>query len=203
MKITPKRPPAPKARPQMKITPKVEPEPATVLQVEHNGFTAWCDGVRTVGHGGAIVFLSIYGVQSAVRSIWSHLVGGKSYAGLEIGGLRACAPNDVSYSAIRSLLGPQYLHLVMVHPEATSVVSPFAKGFYVLGEAPASKFWGRFSRQCQTPMRQSWRELVWALGLAAGLIQPLSGFGLPAAYVSTDEKWNEVIAAAIKGGGLK
>lgn len=166
-----------------------------MIALEHRGFKVWCDGYRASNHH--LVFLSLFGPQSAVRALWADAVGEKRPA-ITIGDKYLSLESE-KYTSIRSMLDEHNLHLVVVHPQATSLVSPFAKMFVVLSENPAEQYWPRFSRMCSVPMRQTWRESVWRIGTERKLITSLEGIGPVQAYrIETNtEKWATAIRESI------
>lgn len=179
---------------------------ALFLPLSKGGFDVWCDSYRTsrgiTAYGGHLVFLSMFGTETAVRATWAAFVNQKRPS-LELGG-DFVSLDEVRYTTLRRLLAPHRLHLVMIHPDATSVVNPFGKFFYLLGERPIEQFWARFNRMCQVPLRTQWREQVWAIGLRTQLIRPLVGIGLQGFHVTTEtDGWAKVVQDSIQTGELK
>lgn len=181
------------------------PEPGAILKVQCGGFTVWCDGFRTTGeYTASLVFLSMFGTQTAVRAVWATLAGKKRNTSIDIGGEHVKLDEQARYSTMRSLLSPQCVHIVLVHPFATSMVSPFSLSYYLLSDTPEEQFWPRFNRMCQVPMRHSWRQAIWELGLKLKMIRPMFGIGLPGYVVDVDsEEWTKAVTAAVKAGELK
>ncbi len=193
-RAAPPQPPPPEPEPDPNV------EPPTLVKLDTDGFEVWCDGVRALSN--RLVFLSVFGVQTSVRSFWARLVE-KRNASVQVGDSSLYLDGEVRYLTLRSLLAPQYLHMVCMHPSATSVVSPFADRFYLIGDDPAARFWPRFTRMCQVPMRPTWREAIWALGVKEKLIEPLSGFGIEGHMVQTgSDGWADHVKKAIKKGRL-
>lgn len=182
----------------------LDDEPVALTKVTCEGFTVWCDGYRV--SGSMLVYLSIFGVQTAVRAMWARLAS-KDRRFVQIGAEHVSL-GDERYAMIRSPLEQQYLHVVLMHPDATTLINPFAKGFFVVSEHPEVQFWTRFNRMCQVPVRQSWRDEVWKLGIEKNLITVLDGIGPHLGYFInvTAELiggWSQVIREAIEKGRLK
>lgn len=183
-------------------TPDPVPDLPAVVSVEMGGYQAWCDGYRS--SGGCLTYLSIFGVQSNVRALWARMVGSSrshNYLGVQGDFLRC--EDGVRYLSFRSVLSKQMAHIVILHPDATAKVSPFSGRFDLVSLDPVAQYWERFTRMCCVPFRDSWRERVWELGLAAGLIEPMQGFGPFSGYtISTGAEWEGVMEKAIQAGEL-
>lgn len=172
-----------------------------IVRIRQNGMDVWCDGVRASNR--KLVFLSIFGIQAGVRSVWAHLVE-QGYSSIEVAGEWISTDRDYKYATLKSLISKQCLHMVMMHPNATSIVNPFGQFFYALGEHPELQFWARFNRMCVIPVRQEWRDKVWELGIENKLIMRLTGLGPIDGYsVDTGEDWAKIIKQAVQKGDLK
>lgn len=172
-----------------------------MIAIERNGLQAWCDGYRTLAS--KVVFFSMFGDVNAVRGIWANLLKDRrKYTALPLDGVYATLAEGVKYVSLRRPLGHQQLHLVMLHPDATPQITPFSKAFCLVGSDPATQFWPRFNRMCPVPMRPSWRDEVWKLGLEHEKIEELDGFGLPGCAVHADASWAEIVGKAVKEGRL-
>lgn len=173
-----------------------------MIPIERNGLRAWCDGYRLTSNNIA-VFFSLFGDVNAVRGIWANLMKyRRKHTTLPIDGVHAGLAEGVKYVTLRQPLGHQQLHLVMVHPDATTQLTPFAKNFFLVGADLAVQFWGRFNRLCPIPMRAAWRDEIWKLGVERGLISELDGIGLPACGVRADAAWQPIVSEAVKAGRL-
>ena len=178
-----------------------------MIKIEHKKLVCYADGLRTTSGRARLVFLSLFGARNAVRAFWASIVGDsrRKYRYVDLGHNVSCSlDNEVKYVTLQSpLAGHARLHLVMLHPDATTQASPFAPGFMLVGTDPARRFWPRFTRMCPVPMRPAWREDVWKLGLAHGAIKPLDGFGVPGYDVATDaDTWTPLVQGALAFGGL-
>jgi hypothetical protein len=180
------------------VTPVAPQEVDTLVKISHRGFTFWCDGFRA--HGGTLIFISMFGVQASVRAAWAHIVR-QSRPSIEIGP-ETVSLADLRYQTIRTLIDHQYAHFVVIHPDATSMVSPFNERFFLVGERPEVQYWTRFNRMCQVPVRDSWRAELWALGLENKLILPLDGMGLMKGYrvETTSAEWSAVVSEGVRTG---
>ena len=101
------------------------------------------------------------------------------------------------------MIGPQEMHIVVVHNIATTRAAPCGKQFYVVSEDPAASYWPRFNRMCDVPLRSGWRAQVWDIGVRAKLIEPLSGHGHMSGHsVKLGEEWRAVVGDAVRSGEL-
>lgn len=171
-----------------------------MLRVDHNGFEVWCDGLRV--SGSQLVFLSLFGTQTAVRAVWADLVKERR-GGIMVGATYARLQDEDRYHTFRSMLAKQWLHTIVLHTDATTLVSPFRSSFYLVGDEPTTQYWPRFNRMCSTPMRLEWRDEVWKIGREKDLIQPLGGFGALGGFqVNVGNEWNKAIQEAVLAGRL-
>ena len=171
-----------------------------MIPLEHNGLRAWCDGYRV--QNSLAIFFSMFGNVNAVRGIWASLMTDRrKHTPLPVSQYVVHA-EGVRYASLRRPCGHQQLHLIMLHPEATTQIAPFAKRFYLVGANPAVQFWPRFNRLCPVPMRAAWRDEIWRLGLEHEKIEELDGIGVLAYTVVADESWAEIVCAAVKEGRL-
>lgn len=178
-----------------------------IATVTDQGVSCWSDGYRSAGYRG-LVYLSLFGNRNAVRAIWARMLTDRGM-GPQMG------PDDyvsgcqkgVKYVSLQTMLSHQIQHLVIVHPEATQQLSPFAKSFYVASETPETDFFGRLNRLCSVPFRPEWAPILFERGLAAepyALIYPLKGFGIPAYQVdASPDGWRDLVVAAAKEGVLR
>lgn len=179
-------------------------------RIKHEGISCWTDSLRVSSndrYSTSLVFLSLFGPRNAVRALWARLFDERS-GGLVLDDSPAeyrCGyylMKGVKYISLSAPLGKQTLHQVVIHPEATHQVSPFLGHFYQVGPSPEERYFARLNRACPVPFRSSWREPLWRLGLQAGLIQALGGFGLPGYRVDTTDAWAGVVKSAIEKGEL-
>lgn len=181
-----------------------------MLRVEHKGFECWSDGFRA--QGADLVFISLFGNRNAVRAVWASLLaehGRKGYregVSLGVGGRygdeRFSLARGVDYTTVSHPLDDRQVHVVLVHPGATTKVSPFDPSFFLLGDTPTVQYWPRFNRMCRVPLRAGWREQVWDLGVTARLIHPLSGMGIAGHAIDVGDAWAEVVTSALREGVL-
>lgn len=147
--------------------------------------------------------LSIYGDRACVRAIWAHLCEmSKKYTSHARIGSESLAI-DPGYQTITQTIGPQKLHIIMLHPATTHQWSPFKDWFLVVSPNPEDVFYNRLNRVCPVPFRPQWKHTLWALGLAHKLITPLDGFGMPGYKVKASyDLWANCVKEAITEGRL-
>lgn len=174
--------------------------------VQHAGMTCWVDSFRKEGYGG-LVLLSAFGNRNAVNAVWATLVGNtgrkRADGSVHIGDTYVRRIDDASYATIKAPLGEGLLHVILLHESATQQASMFESGFFQLGPNASERYFPRMSALCPIPLRQEWRDDVWALGLQHKLIVPLEGFGMTVHKIVTSaENWAPVIRDAILEGRL-
>jgi hypothetical protein len=179
-----------------------------MLKVTVGGLTCWCDTFRYTGTSTAwekpLVMLSLFGARNAVRAAWARCAGRKRNGDLlHIGEDRVTLADDGKYITLQQPIGHQQLHLIMIHPLATHQCSVFATGFAQVGHDADVGYFSRLNRMCPVPFRPSWREPLWQMGLEAGLISSLPGFGVPAFKVAVaGDAWKAVVKQGITSGAL-
>ena len=175
-----------------------------MIAIERDGLRAWCDGYRS--QRSMAIFFSMFGDVNAVRGIWAKTLLDRRRGGA------ISLPSDDSehlwlaentrYISMRQRLGHQRLHLVLLHPAASAQITPFSTDFFLVGQNPETHYWERFNRLCPVPMRNSWRDEIWRLGVERQLIRELSGFGVPGVHVGAGPEWVDVVCQAVKEGRL-
>lgn len=180
-------------------------------RITYKNFSCWCDSYRAASlhYGGKVVLASLFGNTNEVRAIWAALIRGQQ-RGQYVQVKRGSDPHTYlsldeksSYIQLRRPLDRQHIHIVLLHPEATTQLSAFEGYFHLLGAHPEQTFFNRLCRLCPVPMRASWRETIWALGVHYELIKEIPGYGVPAHTIYTDGRWVEVIQNAVKEGVLR
>lgn len=173
-----------------------------MFRVEAKGMTCWSDTCRYVGHRD-VVLISLFGPRNAVRAAWATFFNRKRWPSVEVGDDHARRVEDAAYSTIQTPMGKD-LHTIIVHAAATRQHSSFADAFFQVGPRAEERFFDRLARRCPVPMRPSWRDEIWRLGIEKDAIWPLAGFGLPVHHVRTEgEIWAPIVKEALVSGRLR
>lgn len=172
-----------------------------MLRVQAEGLSCWSDSCRTQGH--AAILLSLFGHRNAVRALWARFFNSKIWtADLRVGLSQYRRIEAATYHTIQAPMPRAQLHVIIVHTLATRQASPFSESFFQVGPEPQERFFEGLTRRCKVPLRPSWREAIWALGLEHGLITPLDGHGLSVHQVQTGEAWTKVVQQALQEGKI-
>ena len=169
-------------------------------KVTTGGLVCFADSLRKAPHQGC-VFLSLFGPRNSVKGAWARLVGRRRSA-IYIGDDYLSLEDGARYVTLNKTLKGDNLHLVLIHPNATNQVSVHSSGFFHLG--PRDGWFEKFNRMTAIPLKEEWESFLWRKGLAADLIKPCAGFGLPAVTVSVaDHLWGPLVTQGVCAGELK
>lgn len=146
----------------------------------------------------------MFGRTNDVNAIWASLVGLKRPS-IIIDDKILSLQDKTTYSSITKEIGKNRIHKILIHPEATNKFSALdAEGIYVVGEDPRSVFWNKFNRVVSIPLKESWRDAIWSIGIHSGYIKPLLGFGVPVCFINCKESfWLGRIKTALQEGELR
>lgn len=175
-----------------------------MIKIDSRGCSCWSDAIR---HDGDIVFLSLFGHRNAVRGIWASIVSRKrGDPGIWIDslGVRLRVADEERYTTISSSLHDRNsLHIVLVHNEATRQSTVTRDRFFQIGPDPSTKYFSRLTQLCRVPMRESWSDAIWQIGLRGKAIVPVFGFGISVHKIDTHvDTWAPLVKQAIVDGVL-
>lgn len=174
---------------------------AVILRVKTGGLSCWSDGFRS--NGRHLISLSMFGPRNSVRACWASL-SERHHASVELAGTHLSREKDVHYLSLSAPIGHQLVHLMILHPDATEQISPYADRFFLLSQRPEETFFPRLNRLCRVPFRRTWAPVLWQVGVEAELITPLPGHGLPGYLVNADtDAWKTATMTAVQKGRLQ
>lgn len=148
-----------------------------------------------------VVFLSIAGVQTAVKAIWASVVSRRSPLWV-LGDYRAIrGDGDVDYLVVKQTLAPGIHHWVL-YPEP-GPTAPYLLLVPLNGMDVEEQLVHLLNQHTLWPVKAEWGKTLWERGYKQGLAQKLVTYGdLSWAYAVSPVGWDEVIDEAAKEGLL-